>query len=496
MTSHRSGKKKDFDDQAWGVESDDDDFVTQIAPRTNVPRSLKSSSRSSSYSAALPADQARPPLDARQSSSASLHDTLHKSTDRSTSWMVVDRDTAAEQRSSSPPVDLGAEASSSNSGFQLVANQQTTTTSPTRLQLGDVDSSGSDTDDFDLDTGKSVRRKRANSRKSRPGESEADSLRRSIRRDMHQILTDPTHILSRLSISWAAPPVESDLEVRSEPPVTTRTPRSTGFTFDPIAAAGDGLIMTGHSFVDSVDDKLASQPGFRATNGSTSHALHRKRSVRTSRRRQQLLNCLSKQSVDFGQLRTMAWAGIPDELRPLVWQLLLGYLPAVASVRSSQLARKRAEYASGVRLAFARGTAGLDQSIWHQIHIDVPRTNPGIRLWQREATQRALERILYVWALRHPASGYVQGMNDLATPFFEVFLSAYIDSDAELFDISLLPPNVVEAIEADTFWCLSKLLDGIHDNYTHGQKGIHNQIRMMQELMPRMDGKRQPKTLY
>ena len=27
--------------------------------------------------------------------------------------------------------------------------------------------------------------------------------------------------------------------------------------------------------------------------------------------------------------------------------------------------------------------------------------------------QRALERILYIWALRHPASGYVQGINDL-----------------------------------------------------------------------------------
>lgn len=43
-----------------------------------------------------------------------------------------------------------------------------------------------------------------------------------------------------------------------------------------------------------------------------------------------------------------------------------------------------------------------------------------------DAPPQALERILYVWAIRHPASGYVQGINDLATPFFEVFLSAYI----------------------------------------------------------------------
>lgn len=32
------------------------------------------------------------------------------------------------------------------------------------------------------------------------------------------------------------------------------------------------------------------------------------------------------------------------------------------------------------------------------------------------------ERILFIWAIRHPASGYVQGINDLVTPFFIVFL--------------------------------------------------------------------------
>lgn len=36
------------------------------------------------------------------------------------------------------------------------------------------------------------------------------------------------------------------------------------------------------------------------------------------------------------------------------------------------------------------------------------------------------ERILYIWAMRHPASGYVQGINDLVTPFFVVFLQEII----------------------------------------------------------------------
>lgn len=37
-----------------------------------------------------------------------------------------------------------------------------------------------------------------------------------------------------------------------------------------------------------------------------------------------------------------------------------------------------------------------------------------------------LRRLLYIWHMRHPASGYVQGMCDLTNPFIIVFLSEYI----------------------------------------------------------------------
>jgi len=140
-----------------------------------------------------------------------------------------------------------------------------------------------------------------------------------------------------------------------------------------------------------------------------------------------------------------------------------------------------------VETSFARGKEGLDHRIWHQIEKDVPRTRPGVRLWMLEATQGCLQRILYVWALRHPASGYVQGINDLVTPFFQVFMSAYIDEDPEVFDPALLPKEVLDAIEADSFWCLSRLLDGIQDNYISAQPGIHRSVKRMQELVGRID---------
>ncbi|KAK9239209.1 rab-GTPase-TBC domain-containing protein [Lipomyces kononenkoae] len=193
---------------------------------------------------------------------------------------------------------------------------------------------------------------------------------------------------------------------------------------------------------------------------------------------------LQSSNVDISALRNLAWSGIPDELRPMSWQVLLGYLPSNADRRVSTLARKRREYADGVKQAFANG---VDHAVWHQINIDVPRTNPHLKLYSFEATQRSLERILYVWAIRHPASGYVQGINDLVTPFFQVFLSAYVDGDVESYDPGLLPKEVLDVVEADSFWCLTKLLDGIQDNYIFAQPGIQRQVAALKDLTMRID---------
>ncbi|KAF4636333.1 hypothetical protein G7Y89_g1761 [Cudoniella acicularis] len=200
---------------------------------------------------------------------------------------------------------------------------------------------------------------------------------------------------------------------------------------------------------------------------------------------------------DF-DLRAAAWSGVPEEVRAMTWQLLLGYLPTSSERRVSTLERKRKEYLDGVRQAFERsGTTsttagkarGLDEAVWHQISIDVPRTNPHLELYSYEATQRSLERILYVWAVRHPASGYVQGINDLVTPFWQVFLASYItDSDVESgMDPGQLPKPVLDAVEADSFWCLTKLLDGIQDNYIFAQPGIQRQVAALHDLTARID---------
>ena len=220
---------------------------------------------------------------------------------------------------------------------------------------------------------------------------------------------------------------------------------------------------------------------------------------------------LQATSISLSALRDSSWNGIPEEVRAMSWQILLGYLPTSSERRVATLERKRREYLEGVRQAFERSNStgqshgpvttsspttrstaaarGLDETLWHQISIDVPRTNPHLPLYSYDATQRCLERILYVWAIRHPASGYVQGINDLVTPFFQVFLSSYItSSDIESgMDPGQLPKTVLDAVEADSFWCLSKLLDGIQDNYIFAQPGIQRQVAALRDLTMRID---------
>lgn len=46
-----------------------------------------------------------------------------------------------------------------------------------------------------------------------------------------------------------------------------------------------------------------------------------------------------------------------------------------------------------------------------------------------------------------------------------------------------LAAQAVYAAEADAYWCLCKLLDGIQDHYTHAQPGIQRTVFRLKELV-------------
>jgi len=63
-----------------------------------------------------------------------------------------------------------------------------------------------------------------------------------------------------------------------------------------------------------------------------------------------------------------------------------------------------------------------------------------------------------------------------------------VGADIPLFCISDLAEASRQQLEADCFWCFSKLLDGIQDNYTFAQPGIQLRISSLKELISRIDG--------
>lgn len=197
---------------------------------------------------------------------------------------------------------------------------------------------------------------------------------------------------------------------------------------------------------------------------------------------------LAGPTTDLAALQKCSWSGIPPQVRPTTWQLLSGYLPVNIDRRQTVLDRKRQEYFNFLEQYYDTRHEDIHQDTFRQIHIDIPRTNPLIPLFQQRLVQESFERILYIWAIRHPASGYVQGINDLVTPFFFVFLSAFTDGALETYNVSNLSKEALDTIEADSFWCLGKLLDGIQDNYTFAQPGIQHKIHALKDLIQRIDG--------
>lgn len=210
-------------------------------------------------------------------------------------------------------------------------------------------------------------------------------------------------------------------------------------------------------------------------------------SEREASRLDKFKQLLAGPNTDLEELRKLSWSGIPKPVRPITWKLLSGYLPANVDRRPATLQRKQKEYFAFIEHYYDFRKDEVHQDTYRQIHIDIPRMTPEALLLQPTVTE-IFERILFIWAIRHPASGYVQGINDLVTPFFVVFICEHIEEDDVCTaDVSRVPAEVLRNVEADTYWCMSRLLDGIQDNYTFAQPGIQMKVKMLEELVSRID---------
>jgi hypothetical protein len=136
-----------------------------------------------------------------------------------------------------------------------------------------------------------------------------------------------------------------------------------------------------------------------------------------------------------------------------------------------------------------------EYNIYKQIQKDLPRTMPEYKVFSYEKINKMMLRILYVWSLRHPASGYVQGFNDLCTPFILVFLAQHIkeidfDNLENLNEEQLnfkLKDDICWEIEADSYNCFTAMMNKIQNNYTNNQPGLHKMLSKMEDIIKLVD---------
>jgi hypothetical protein len=81
-------------------------------------------------------------------------------------------------------------------------------------------------------------------------------------------------------------------------------------------------------------------------------------------------------------------------------------------------------------------------------------------------------------------------MNDLLYPFFFVFLLPHspikdVREVMRLQDLADFEDSDLREIEADCFWCFSKLLDGLQDLYTKDQPGLYHMLQSLSAVVER-----------
>jgi hypothetical protein len=274
-------------------------------------------------------------------------------------------------------------------------------------------------------------------------------LRRSLR------LTDDDEAVVVDVVSNSS--VEDRARISPKPPRPQNNNNKTGF---PMATPAPTPIATKRTTTGIPDiptlalEKTAfSNSTKKGTNDDTTGATRPKSGLKrnVSYKERQFDTTIQSDVVNMADLRRFGWNGISSEHRPMAWKLLLGYLPTNSARRQQTLLRKRAEYKDAIAQHYDidDDTRTMqEQETLRQVLVDVPRTAPNVGLFRDDRVKKALSRLLYIWACRHPASSYVQGINDLATPLVVVFLQEYGNQqdDAESLNRSIMDGSIMKQV--------------------------------------------------
>ena len=107
---------------------------------------------------------------------------------------------------------------------------------------------------------------------------------------------------------------------------------------------------------------------------------------REHNKRVTLTRLMGEKTLNSDKFSSVSWKGVPSDVRPQVWRILLGYVPKHSSRRQSTIESKRRRYRDLVELYYDNkkdeDRSYIENQIKHQIRLDVPRTSPSLKIFQ------------------------------------------------------------------------------------------------------------------
>jgi hypothetical protein len=200
--------------------------------------------------------------------------------------------------------------------------------------------------------------------------------------------------------------------------------------------------------------------------------------------------------IDLNELKRLCSNGCLSSYRSRSWKILSNYVSPNNQKWDEELEQKRKEYLrlrqtqyddNQEKLTSKRLQEGLNTIV-----KDVDRTLGETKMFQSPLFKEMLQRILFLYHVRNSESGYAQGMNDIAAPFLIIFTKEYIEVDEVTLKIdeefeSKLDAAAILNIEADSYWCFTRLLSSIKNNFTPGFPGVIEMIQKFSVLIGKLD---------
>lgn len=190
---------------------------------------------------------------------------------------------------------------------------------------------------------------------------------------------------------------------------------------------------------------------------------------------------LAKKVIDVTSLKKSCWGGIPNKLRPKCWRIFLRTVNLKSDNYEMCINNKQTKYSALL------SEMKISKKISHQIEIDVLRIDTKNKIFDNVDYSQLYIKTLSLYAYQRPAVGYVQGMSDILIPFVFVFVSEKENTKSD--DMNLLNNNVGNDayLESSVFFCFSRFIDRLQDNYIDFQEGIIKNIEKMRCILEIME---------